>query len=65
MKRFISIIVWQGWSVGSAMVGYKIHHSIFWSICDYIFCVLCWVKWLILHQVNMSIIRDTFSFFFN
>lgn len=47
----------------TSMVGYQIHGSIFWSIMDWIFMPIAWIKWLVMHQVNMSIIRETFSFF--
>ncbi len=47
----------------TAMVGYKIHGSGFWAVVDFIFAPFAWAKWLIMQQVNMSIIRDTFSFF--
>ena len=45
------------------MVGYHIHGSIFWAIVDWPFWPFAWVKWLILHQVNLSIIKATFTFF--
>lgn len=50
-------------SVCTAMIGHTIHGSLFWSIMDCIVPVIAWVKWLILHEVNWSIIRETFSFF--
>jgi hypothetical protein len=46
------------------MIGYTIHGSIFWAIIDWIFMPIAWCKWLICHEVNMTIIRETFSFFF-
>ena len=46
-----------------AMVGYQIHHSIFWAIMDFVFWPFAVVKWLVLHQVNKTIIEQTFSFF--
>ena len=49
----------------TAMIGHTIHGSIFWSIMDFLFAPLAWIKWLIMQQVTMSIIRDTFSWFFN
>lgn len=50
-------------STATAMIGYHIHNSIFWSIMDFIFSVLAWVKWLICQEVNLTIIKETFSFF--
>lgn len=54
---------WMVWNTVSAMVGYHIHHSIFWSCVDWVFSVLVWAKWLICHEVNVTVLRDTFSFF--
>jgi hypothetical protein len=50
-------------SLGTAMIGHTIHHSVFWSILDFFFWPLAWIKWLILHQVTLAIIKETFSFF--
>ena len=47
----------------TAITGYAIHHSIFWSIMDYLFYPLAWAKWLILQEVNLTIIKTAFSFF--
>ena len=47
----------------TAMIGYHIHGSVFWAIIDFIFWPLAWAKWLILQQVNLTIIKETFSFF--
>jgi hypothetical protein len=47
----------------TAMIGHTIHNSIFWSIIDFIFWPIAWVKWLIMQEVNLSIIKETFSFF--
>ena len=51
--------------VCTAMAGYQIHGSVLWSILDFFFAPLVWIKWLVLHEVNLTIIKDTFSFFFN
>jgi len=48
----------------TSMIGYHIHGSIFWAIIDWIFMPLAWAKWLIMHEVNLTIIKETFSFFF-
>lgn len=57
--RFIYFI----FAICTAMVGYQIHNSIFWSIMDFIFTFWVWAKWLICHEVTLAIIRDTFSWF--
>lgn len=51
-------------SVLSAMVGYTIHHSLLWSVLDFIFTPIVWIKWLVCHDVTLSIIQQTFTWFF-
>jgi hypothetical protein len=48
----------------TAMIGYNIHGSFWWSVFDFIFTPFVWAKWLICHEVTLAIIKDTFSFFF-
>lgn len=48
----------------TAIIGYHMHHSLFWAIVDFVFAPLVWVKWLILHEVTLSIIRESFAWFF-
>jgi hypothetical protein len=50
-------------SIATAMVGYTIHNSLFWSIVDFFFTPIAWAKWLICHEVSWSIIKHTFEFF--
>ena len=47
----------------TGMIGYQIHNSIFWAIMNFIFWPISWIKWLIYHEVNLSIIKETFSWF--
>ena len=51
-------------SACTAMIGYTIHKSIFWSIVDFILTPLVWIKWLIFHEVTLEIIKKTFHWFF-
>jgi len=46
----------------TAMIGYSRHGSLFWSIIDFILMPIVWCKWLILHQVNITMIERTFDF---
>lgn len=62
MKTFGSIIGLV-FATATAMVGYTIHGGIFWTIFDFFFSPLVWCKWLVLHQVSLTIIRSTFDFF--
>lgn len=56
---------WLHWifAILTAMVGYTIHKSIFWSIIDFLLAPLVWIKWIICHEVTLSIIKETFSWF--
>ncbi len=47
----------------TAMIGYTIYSSVGWSILDFLFAPFAWMKWLVMHQVNITIIKETFSFF--
>lgn len=62
MKRFSSLL-YTLFCVATAMIGYTTHHSIGWSIIDFIFTPLVWFYWLVTHGVNLTIIKETFSFF--
>lgn len=58
-------LIWLVFDLLTAMIGYTIHHSIFYSIINFIFSPLAWCYWLITHNVDMTVIRETFSWFFN
>ncbi len=49
--------------VFTAIVGHSIHHSIFWAIVDWFFWPIAWCKWLLCHEVSLSVIKNAFSFF--
>jgi hypothetical protein len=53
------------WIIGllTAMIGHTIHNSTFWSIMDFFFWPFVWIKWFILQEVNLTIIKQTFEFF--
>lgn len=59
MEKLALIII----SIASAMIGYEIHGSFFWSFIDFFFWPLAWFKWMICHEVNMTIIKNAFEFF--
>ena len=50
--------------IATAMIGYTIHHSLGWAIIDFFFAPIAWAKWLICHEVNITIIKETFTWFF-
>ena len=57
-------ILYTIFCVLTAMIGYTIHVSLFWAIVDFLFCPLAWAKWLICHEVTLSVIKQTFTWFF-
>jgi hypothetical protein len=52
-------------AIATAIIGHEIHGSIFWSIVDFLFWPFAWIKWLVCSEVNISIIKNAFSFFMN
>jgi hypothetical protein len=48
----------------TAIIGYNMHHSIFWAIMDCIFFPFAWAKWLLMKQITLTIIKSSFGFFF-
>jgi hypothetical protein len=60
MRRFLYIIL----CTATAMIGYTIHGSLFWSVMNFIFCPISWAKWLICKEVSLSVIKQTFAFLF-
>ncbi len=62
MKAFYQIF-WLIMATCSAMTGFQIHHSIAWACVDFLFWPVALIKWLICHQINLSLIQATFSFF--
>ena len=62
MKK-INGFIWLMFNLGTAMVGYHMHSNFFKAILDFVFAPLIWCKWLIMHQVTLKIVQDTFEFF--
>ena len=50
-------------AIPTMFIGYHIHGSIFWAICDLIFWPFAWIKWFIYKEVTLTIIKETFSWF--
>jgi hypothetical protein len=57
-------VLYLVFSILTAMVGYTIHGSIFWSIIDFIFTPIAIVKWLICHELTLTVLKETFNWFF-
>lgn len=51
-------------AVATAIIGWSMHGSVFYTIMDILFWPLVWCKWLIMQQVTTTIIKNAFSFFF-
>jgi hypothetical protein len=49
----------------TAMLGYTIHGSLFWSIVDFIFWPIVIIKWLVCHELTLTIIKKSFEWFFS
>ena len=64
MKLFKSGLAYTIFSLATAVVGMQIHNSVFWAIVDFFFAPFVWLKWLIYHEVTLSIITKAFEFFF-
>jgi hypothetical protein len=59
-----SSLIYLIFAVLTAMIGKTIHGSTGWAIADFFFCPFAWIKWLICHEVTLSIIKKTFTWFF-
>ncbi len=49
----------------TSIIGYEIHRSMFWAVVDFFLYPFVWIKWLIFHEVSVSIIDNAFDWFFN
>ena len=56
-------LIYTLFCIFTAIVGYAIHHSIFYAIINFIFAPIAWVYWLICQDVNLTVIQNAFSFF--
>jgi hypothetical protein len=48
-----------------AMCGYTIHHSVLWCAVDWAFAPITLVYWLITHKLTLSVLEQTFTWFFH
>lgn len=61
MKR-LSSFFYLVIAVCVAMIGYQRHGDTLWAIIDFMFWPIAVVKWLIYHEINVSLIKTTFDF---
>jgi hypothetical protein len=59
MDRLLYVL----FALATAIIGMQIHGSAFWAVVDFLFSPLAWIKWIICHEVNLTIIKEAFSFF--
>lgn len=62
VEKVHNIIYWF-FCLLTGLIGYEIHGSGFWAFMDFLLAPIAWVKWIILHEVNISIIKAAFSWF--
>lgn len=51
-------------AVLTGMVGYHMHGSMFWAVMDVLFWPIAILKWIIYQEVTLTIIKETFYWFF-
>ena len=61
MKDLVGLLLFF-FLLATAMVGYTIHSSVIWSIVDLCLAPLVWGKWLVCHEVNLTVLKHTFEF---
>ncbi len=50
-------------AVATAVIGYHIHGNGLYAVINFITWPISWVYWLICHDVNITVIKETFQFF--
>jgi hypothetical protein len=54
----------------TGIIGYNVNVRLgssiplFWACMDFLFSPIAWSKWLICQDINITIIKESFSFFF-
>jgi|TARA_B110000977_G_scaffold146843_1_gene186166 hypothetical protein len=50
-------------AIPTAIIGHSIHGSFWWAIFDLLFWPFSWMKWFVYQEVNVTIIKEAFSWF--
>lgn len=51
-------------AIMTAIIGHTINDgSIFWAVIDFFFWPFAIIKWLICHEICLTVIKESFSFF--
>lgn len=56
--------LWILFGLITAMIGHTIHGSVLWSVVDFVFSPVAWIKWIVCQEVTLTIIKQSFAFFF-
>jgi hypothetical protein len=48
----------------TGVIGWNLHHSVFFTIIDVVFMPIIWLKWFIFQEVNLEFIKNCFNWFF-
>ena len=61
--KHLAQFIWAVIGLLTAVIGYNIHQSVFFAFIDWLFWPIVWAKWLMFHEINLSIIKGAFAFF--
>lgn len=57
-------ILYTIFAVLTAMVSWNLYHSILNAIACFLFSPIAWIIWLVNHTVTLSVLKNTFAWFF-
>jgi hypothetical protein len=49
--------------IPTAIIGHSIHGSFWWALFDLFLWPIAWLKWFVYQEVNVTIIKEAFSWF--
>lgn len=49
-------------ALATAMIGYQLRHDVVMALVNFVFAPLSWVVWLVRHEVNLTVLKQTFGF---
>jgi len=61
--NYLGRLIYIAFSLATAIIGNNIHGSTFWSVMDFLFSPIAWLKWAICKEVNLTIIKSSFEWF--
>lgn len=64
IKKVFGSVFYVIFCLLTAAVGMEVHGSKFLAVIDFLFAPFAWLKWVICKEVNLSLIWDAISFFF-